>query len=241
MASPAVLVDARQIPIGAHALSFHASPEEAADQAAGFLDGAPQEQAARFWVPDDRTAKVYSDVTARQSPEHVGCIAILPTEQVEPVDGKLRPIAEIREYIRAHPEGVTAAAGTISSYLTDENVPAHVEYESWFDAQERDNSRFLCPYDLRRVPPEAAPQLMHDLGAHHSHVVLSHSDEPGALLLELFIFDSVQEIPPLLHQTLGWAVANDLVRTNGADMPLTLTPGGESAVRDWGERSSVDY
>ena len=241
MATPAVLANPSEIPLGAHALTLHAGPTEAADHVASFLEGAPDSQAARFWVPDGSSAALLAEVVEKRSPAHVGCIAILTTEQVEPTDGKLRPVATIRAYIGEHPEGVTAGAGTISSYLTEENAAAHAEYEAWFDRQSRENCRFACPYDLRSIPVEAGPELLRELGAHHSHVVLSHSDEPGALLLELFLFDRPSEMPEELRETLRWALDRQLVTDGGSDVPLALTAAGEAVVRDWGSRSTVDY
>lgn len=241
MAAPEVLVSPREIPIGGHAVSLHASRREAAEHAARFLDGTPAGQPARFWVTDDRTAAMYAEAAKERSPEHVGCIAILPTEQVEEVDGRLRPVAEVRAYVGAHPGGVTAAGGTISAHLTAENMPAHAEYEAWFDGQAGDRSRFLCPYDLRGLPPESAPEFLRELGAHHSHVVLSHSDEPGARLLELFIFDTPREMPDELRPALAWALDRGLVSAPAPDASLELTPSGEAVVREWGEHSSLDY
>jgi hypothetical protein len=241
MASPEVLDSLSELPPGSHALAFHASRREAAEHAASFLEGTPRGQSAKYWVADDRLAAYYASVAAERCPEHVGCVAALPTEQVEPREGKLRPVSEVRQFVGEHPDGVTAAADTISRYWGPSTMDAHLEYEAWFDRLPRENSRFLCPYDLRTVPAELAPEVMRELGSHHSHVVLSDADDPGARLLELFIFESAHELPDSLRPTLDWAVRSGLVVVTPGRGSLTLTPHGVGVVRDWGEHCTIDW
>jgi len=240
MATPKVLVSAEEIPLGGHAVSFHSSRYEAASHAAEFLSGTPKGQSAKFWAVDSGTAERYVEALNQRSPDHVGCVAVLPTEQVELENDRLRPVATVRSFIEAHPEGVTAAGGTISAHLTAENAAAHAEYEAWFDDHSQENSRYLCPYDLRSIPPEVAPEFLRGLGEHHSHVVLSHSEEPGARLLELFIFDNPRDLVPELRPTLDWAVSEELVHAVSDDSPFALTAAGEAVVRDWSDRSTID-
>ncbi len=236
-----VLDDLKDLPLGAHAVSFHSSRQEAARNAVSFLAGAPEGQAATYWVPDSERADYYRLWLAREAPSQVGCVAILPHEQVTEVDGKLRPVQEVLEFVGRHPEGVTACGETISHYWKPQNIPEHMEYEAWFDRLPRDASRFLCPYDLRTVPPDQAPLVMRELTAHHSHVVLSSSSEPGARLLQLFIFPTVEEIPEPVEGTLGWALKRDLVEILRPVRELSLTTGGERVVADWGQRTTIDW
>ena len=241
MATPTVVVELRDLPVGSHCASFHATREEAARNAISFIAGAPEGQPTSYWVPDKETESYYNLWLAREAPEHIGCVAILPHEQVEMVRGKLRPVEEVRRFIGQHPEGVTAAGETITRYWEPQNVPDHLEYEAWFQSQPMGSSRFLCPYDLRAVPVEMAPQVLRDLGAHHSHVVLSRSVEPGARLLQLFVFPTVEEIPEPVEGTLGWALKKDLVEILRPVRELALTSSGERVVKDWGEHTTIDW
>jgi hypothetical protein len=236
-----VIEDLRQLPQGSHCVSFHTTRQEAARNAASFIAGTPEGQAVTYWVPDSEVASYYSLWVAREAPDHVGCIAILPHEQVEVVDGKLRPVAEVRQFVGSHPDGVTAGGETITRYWTPKNIPDHMEYEAWFQTMPRAESRFLCPYDLRAVPPDLAPVVLRELGAHHSHVVLSASREPGARLLQLFIFPTIDEMPDAADENLGWALKKDLVEIQRPVREVVLTRAGEQVVRDWGERTTVDW
>ena|SRR5580700_3299177 len=236
-----VLDDLSQLPLGAHALSLHASRREAADHAVAFIKGTPEGQAVAYFVPDAALAQYYDDRLSEAAPDHLGCVHALGHEQVEFVDGRLRPVAEVRELIGQHPEGVTAAGETLSQYWAPENMPEHLEYESWFDDQPREDSRFLCPYNLREVPPEMASNVLRELGSHHSHVMLSQCDEPAARLLQLFIFAVPRDLPTSLQATLGWAVAEGLVRVEDAGQEMALTKAGEALVRRWGLEATVNW
>jgi hypothetical protein len=236
-----VIADLRELPPGSHCVSFHASREEAARNAVSFIAGAPEGQATAYWVPDADVAAYYNLWLAREAPDHVGCVAILPHEQVAPDGGKLRPVEEIRQFIAGHPNGVTASGETITRYWNRANVPDHLEYEAWFQEQPMGTSRFLCPYDLRAVPPELAPQVLRELGSLHSHVVLSNSREPGARLLQLFVFPTIEEIPEPVEGTLGWALKKDLVEILRPVRELALTSSGETVVRDWGEHTTINW
>jgi hypothetical protein len=245
MTVPSVAVSATELPKGSHAAAFYADRVEAAEQAAAFLAGAPEGQSARFWVPSDAAAQVYVEAAQMIAPSRVDSIEVLPTEQVEPTEGKLRPVAPVRAFLTEHPEGVTAAGGTISYYWNRESVPEHLEYEQWFNREIADGagdaSRFLCPYDLRTVPAELAPRVMRELGASHSHVVLSATEEPGAHLLELFLFESTELIPSSLTDTLAWAIRDELVQIDPASHTFDLTRKGEHVVREWSKGCSVDW
>ncbi|HXQ95049.1 MAG TPA: hypothetical protein VN864_07805 [Thermoplasmata archaeon] len=234
--------DLEQLPPGSHCLSFHSSEEEAARHAVSFLAGTPAGQDVRYWVRNERQRTYYERWLRETAPEHLGCVAVLAGEQVESDgDGHLRPVGDVVQFVREHPDGVTAGADTLSHYWSSATVPAHLEYESWFDRQPRTGSRFLCPYDLRRVPVDSAAQVMRELGAAHSDVVLSSSGEPGARLLQLFLFTPVASIPPVLDVSLGWAVRSGLVDVLGTEVDLRLTPAGDDVVRDWSARAILDW
>jgi|SRR5579871_110154 len=238
---PVLLTSVAELPVGSHCLSFHASLDESADHAAEFLAGAPEGQAAAYWVADSALQSYYQDRLSEGAPDQVGCVMVLAGEQVHPVEGRLRPVPEIQEFVGAHPEGVSGAAETISLYWTPETVPDHLEYETWFDNQPRGHSRFLCPYDLRLVPAGDAPEILRELGRHHSHVVLSPSTEPAVRLLQLFVFETVPEVPGPLSETLEWAVENGYVRVQGDRQELGLTPAGNSVVEAWAGVTSIDW
>lgn len=240
MTRPEILLSPASVPLGAHCLSLHATRREAEDQAIAFLEGTPEGQDARYWVSDATTEQLYSEEVRDRIPAHVGCIAVLPGEQVVTRDGKLRPADEVQAFIATHPEGVTAAADTISAYWTPETLPAHLEYESWFERQPRLGSRFLCPYDLRTVPPSMGAQVMGALGSLHSHVVLSSSVGSGARLLQLFVFGSVDRLPSSLRTTLEWATQRGFVRTESPDRRLSLTDEGVATIRGWSDRARLE-
>jgi hypothetical protein len=237
MTAPEVIEDLADLPLGSHCVSFHADEEEAARQAASFLAGSPPQQPTHYWVADVAAAeRCARELLRRTDPEHVGCVAILSREQVEFVGGRLRPIPEVTEFVEAHPEGVTAGGETLSHYWSPGDVPEHLEYEAWFDEQPRENSRFLCPYDLRRIPPHLAPTILRDLGSHHSHVALSRSAEPIEELLELFVFGLPSELPVRLLPTFEAAAAAGLVTAASPTAELRLTVAGEHRVQEWSDR-----
>jgi hypothetical protein len=236
MTAPEVIEDLALLPLGAHCISFHADEDEAAVQAASFLSGAPQGQATAYWVPEHSQADLTNDELARRDPDHVGCVAILSHEQVEFVAGHLRPVPEIRAFVGAHPEGVSAGAATLSHYWTPATIPDHLEYESWFQEQPRDHSRFLCPYDLRRIPAHLAPTILRDLGAHHSHVALSHSADPVEELLELFVFSSWSVLPSELLPTFEEALTSGLLVSPTPAEEFHLSDAGELLVQRWSDR-----
>ena len=240
-AMPEVVGDPSGLPLGSHCLSLHADPEEAADHAVRFIAGSPEGLEPSYWVTDPELASDYNQRLASLAPAHVGCVSVLDHEQVHPVDGRLRPVPEIAGFLLAHPNGVTGGADTISSHWTVEDLPAHLEYETWFDAQPRRGSRFLCPYDLRRIPPALAPEVLRELGAHHSHVVLSSSDDSAVRLLQLFVFGSPEELPPQLWESYRWAKEEGLLREGAPPEPLDHTEMGTDLVRRWSETTTVDW
>jgi hypothetical protein len=237
---PQVIDDLVHLPLGSHCVSFHVSQEEAADHAASFLAGTPEDQAASYWVGDASLLPYYEEKLAETAPRQVGCVHLLETEQVAPEDGHLRPIPTVKEFVGAHPEGVTAAGETLSLYWTRETIPEHMEYEQWFDTLPRDDSRFLCPYDLRRVPPELAPSVLRDLGAHHSHAVLSASLEPAVRLLQLFVFATPSDLPDQLKDSRRWAEEHGLIAPTGPHEEMSLTEAGNQVVREWSLATVVD-
>jgi hypothetical protein len=238
---PETVASLAHLPIGSHCVSFFVSREEAAAQAVDFLAGAPQGQASSYWVPDRETVAYYQNRLSGRSPDKVDSVHFLSTEQVQAREGKLRPVDEVLEFVGKHPEGVTAAGETLSRYWTPDTVPDHLEYEAWFDEQPRTSSRFLCPYDIRRVPPEQAPEILRTLGTHHSHTLLSDSTEPAVRLLQLFVFGSAPAVPNVLEPTLGWAVRGRLLEFEGDQYDLGLAPLGEKIVQDWGQVAAIGW
>lgn len=236
---PELLDRLDRLPTGTHCVSLFASSEEAETQALDFIRGAPADQATAYWVPEPQAADAYNARLAAEASDHVGCVLFLPTEQVEVVEGHLRPVSAVREFVAAHPKGVTAAGATLSYYWAPENVSAHLEYEGWFDNLNHEGSRFLCPYDLRTVPPERAPEILRSLGDHHSHVVLSRSTEPAIRLLQLFVFASAYEIPEALETQLGWAIRRELAYSGHPSGELALTESGDRIVREWSATAIV--
>ncbi|HTZ62150.1 MAG TPA: hypothetical protein VMC82_05900 [Thermoplasmata archaeon] len=236
-----VLEDLAELPLGSHALSLHADADEAEDHAIRFLSGTPEGGTAIYFVNDERTSAEYNARLADVSPGHVGCVVALGHEQVELVDGKLRPAREVQEFFADHQDGVTAGGDTLSMYWTSTNVPEHLEYEQWFDQQPRVDSRFVCPYDLRKVPSDQATEILAELGRHHSHVVLSSSPEPAIRLLQLFVFETAGDLPRQLAANLRWAVEQGYVHPSGPLDPLQLTPTGLALVHEWGDRTTVDW
>ena len=237
---PEVVEDLAQLPVGSHCLSFHADPEEAADHAVRFLASTPEGVRPSYWVSDEQLAAYYNHRLALEAPGHAGCVAVLEGEQIGPVDGRLRPVPELREFVSGHPEGVTGGADTISLYWNAENVPEHLEYERWFHYQPRGRSRFLCPYDLRRVPPALGPEVLRELGDHHSHVALSSSEEVAVRLLELFVFATSKDVPRELAETHRWAKEEGLLREGAPTERLSLTDSGTETVRKWSENTIVN-
>jgi hypothetical protein len=239
---PEVVDLAADLPRGSHALSLHADDVEAREHAVSFLSGTPRGQSASYWIGDGSQLAEYQSDLRAHDPSHVGCVAILPHEQVTPQgDGRLRPAEEVRSFLGGHPEGVTAGGDTLSLYWTDRTIPAHLEYEAWISGQSFDESRLICPYDLRRVPPAQAPRVLRELGDHHSHVVLSGSGQPAVRLLQLFVFSDASRLPEPLRDTLDWALKAGLARLDAAGRDLSLTEAGEEIVAEWSQQTTVDW
>jgi hypothetical protein len=236
---PAVLENLEKLPPGSHAVSFHASRAEAERHALDFIRGAPEGQPVSYWVSRADLAHRYNELLAREDPRHVGCVVPLPTEQVELREGRLRPVSAVFAFIEQHPDGATAAGETISSHWNASNVDAHLEYEAWFDAQPRDDFRYLCPYDLRQIPSTHPEQVMRELGRVHPQVVFSPSPEPAVRLLQLFVFEKIRELPPVQELNLGWALRTELVQSIRSPAELELTHRGDDVVAEWSARTMV--
>jgi hypothetical protein len=239
MTFPAIVNDPRQLPLNSHAVSFHVTWEEAAEHAASFLAGTPVGQPARFWAHAGSAVPVYADAVDLLAPQLRDSLYALTEEQVAASDGKLRPIPEIQRFFAAHPAGISAGGNTLSLYWNAENLPQHLEYERWVNEQPREASRLLCPYDLRRVPPERASEAMRALGASHSHVVLSDTDDREAQVLQLFLFESIEHLPRSLEEGYRAAVREGLVGIEPLRRSLDLTPEGVRAVREWSRRAGM--
>lgn len=225
---PLIVQDLSELPLGSHCLELHSSEDEAADHAAAFLAGADDPKATSYWVADDKLLAFNQDRMARRDPALPTVLHTLEGPQAVPTDGKLRPTREVIRFIRAHPEGVTAGAATITRYWSREQIPAYLEYEQWFHQQARDQSRFLCPYDLRRVPVDLAPTVLPELVSHHSHLTLSTGPHPMALLVQFLAFPSQARVPEDLRRALAWSVQEGLIELKGAERRPVLALKGEA-------------
>ena len=230
-----------RLPNGAHCVSLYSSREEAADHAAAFLSGTPAEKTAAFWVSDSALLPLYVERVEHHATGQVGCVRLLQGGQVEPRNGHLRPVDEVAGFLAAHPEGVCAGADTIPEHWAPASVDDHLQYEQWFDAQPRDSSRFLCPYDLRRVPGPHALHVLRRLGAQHSHVRHSASGEPAARLLQLFVFPTPASLPEPTRPIFRWAIDAGYVRAGGPEQPFELTPSGRELVDRWARETTLDW
>ncbi|MDE1819238.1 MAG: hypothetical protein KGJ23_02840 [Euryarchaeota archaeon] len=205
---PILLKDLSSLPSGTHAIAFHDSGEEEAEHAVAFLRGASDPGATAYWVAEPWVADLVREKLPRISARFEGAIRDLQGPQVAATQRVLRPVPEIAEFVSAHPRGVSAGADAVSYYWTREDVPRIEEYESWFDQQPRGGSRFLCPYDLRRIPLDMAPSLMRQLGSAHDHLTLSDSEDPISRLVQAFLFASPQGVPEGLRGTVDEALDN---------------------------------
>jgi hypothetical protein len=221
------------LPTGSHCVSLHTTQDEAADHAASFLAGTPSEQAASYWVPTGGLLPLYRSKVGARRPDRVTSVRVLVGPQVERVEGKLRPVEQVLEFVGRHPEGVTAGAETISWYWTADDIRDHLEYEEWFQSLPRGRSRFLCPYDLRRVPAADAPEILAELGAQHTHVALSPSNDDIVQMLQVFVFGTFDRVPRQFEEAVAWAVESGFVTVRDADGAMSLTRSGVAAVSDW--------
>jgi hypothetical protein len=228
-----VVEDASELPQGSHALSLFVTQREAAETAADFLAGAPADQAASYWVADERLLPMYQAAVGERAPARVDSVQVLDGPQVQKVGPELRPVEQVEDFVREHPDGVTGAGETITWYWTPEQVPEYLEYEQWFQEQARTSSRFMCPYNLRDIPAADAPEILRALGARHSHLVPTTSSVRTARVLQLFVFPTASEIPGRLREELDWAVREGYVSVpEETDVP-ELTSAGQDLLVDW--------
>lgn len=235
---PELISDLSKLPTGSHCLELFASEEEAADRAAAFLAGAEDPEATSYWVADDRLVALNRKHVARRDPRHEGNVHRLRGPQVVRREGVLRPTGEIIRFVKDHPEGVTGGAAAITGYWTREEIPAYLEYEEWFHRQARGRSRFLCPYDLRKVPVDLAAEVLPELARHHSHLVVSSVRQPAALLVQLLVFPSAESVPEEHRKVLDWAVREGLLGLEGHEKRPVLARKGEDlalALQDFEE------
>lgn len=219
---PTLLEDLSTLPPGSHCLALHASREELAEQAASFLAGAEDPDRTTFWVADDRLLAYARQKVRTRAPALEGRVLRLDGPQVVSEGELLRPAPEIVRFIRAHPEGVTAGAATITTYWSRESVPAHLEYEDWFQDAPRAGCRYLCPYDLRRIPVEMAAEVLPTLARKHTHLVLSKVHGPAPELLQLLLFTRGPRAPPALEGAQAWAIREGLLIRQGERLVLSL-------------------
>jgi hypothetical protein len=223
-----------QVPVGAHCLSLHATQEEAADHAAAFLSGSPPEHATSYWVAQAGLVPLYRERIGAVDPRHVRSIRVLAGPQVHRVDHRLRPVEEITSFFERHPEGATCGADTITWYWTPDDIRDHLEYEQWFQLQPRVRNRFLCPYDLRRIPLDDAVPVLRELADHHSHLVFSRDRQNPIRLLQLMIFVNTDDIPTTMSSDLDWAVDAGYATVGDETGSLSPTLTGRDLLESWG-------
>jgi len=228
-----LLNSASELPTGSHCVSFHATQDEACEQAVAFLEGARADQASAYWVANQSLVPMYRTRLQSRVPDRKDSVHALGHSQVHQVGEVLRPAPEVLEFISHHPDGVTAGGETITWFWTPETIHDYMEYETWFERQPRLNSRFICPYNLRRVPPQAAASVLHELGEHHSHVVLSRAPAKAVRLIQLFLFANAREVPEMLQHDLTWAVDAGLVQVHEPSPILFLTASGHQLIEEW--------
>lgn len=220
------------LPPGSHALSFYASPPEAARNVAKFLRGAQKRsQRAMVLTSSDQMMGLYRGEVARRAPKMLDALRRIPGPHARPTPDGLRPLTEVMEFAAAHPEGATLCGDTIPGFLDRRTLPGILDYEDWFDGLRPYPHRGLCPYDLGRLPVERAPEALARLARAHSHAVLSDDPSPAVRFLQLFVLPHVEN-PPDEH--LGWlarAVDYGLVERDHPERPVALTPRGENFAR----------
>ncbi|HTP54251.1 MAG TPA: hypothetical protein VML94_04705 [Thermoplasmata archaeon] len=223
--------DLSQLPTGAHCLDLFSSEDEAAEHATAFLAGALDPDASSYWVAGNSLLAYCQEKASERDPSLSDRFHVLDGPQVLPTHGKLRPAPEVVRFLKAHPDGVTAAAATITEYWTREQIPGYIEYERWFDEQERSSSRFLCPYDLRKVPTDLAASVLPQLIASHSHVALSKYPNPASQMLQLLIFPQRDLVPSEFRPLLDWGLTERNLLWKATDDGLELTAQGEHFAR----------
>ncbi len=228
-----LLQAASDLPIGAHCVSFHASQQEACDQAVSFISGCPNDQAASYWVAERTLLPMYESELKARLPQRPDVVHVLGHSQVHKVGDVLRPVPEVLAFIGQHPEGVTAGGETLTWFWTPETIHEHLEYERWFETQPRQRSRFICPYNLRKVPPGDVLEVLRELSEHHSHVVLSQSRDRPVRLMQLFLFANADSIPEALRPDLRWAVDAGYVQVESPSPLLFLSASGRQLLDDW--------
>lgn len=235
---PQVVWDPQELSVGSHSLCLYADAAEAAEKEARYLAGTPDGLFATFLVSGPARADAAMAQLRHAAPRLVLALQQFEGEHVEAVDGRLRPVRAIRELLAAHPEGVSAGADTFSSHWGPESVEAHLEYEQWFDGQARERSRFLCAYDLARIPAASLAETLDSLGRHHSHVVLSGSSEPAVRFAQLLAFGTPARVPVRLRENLLWAIEERYLRTLGPHDPLVVAVRGRDCFSEWASRAT---
>lgn len=224
---PEVVSDLAELPPGSHCLSFYASDEEAADQAAAFLAGAEDPRSATYWVADGKLLAYTRKRVRARAPAMTSRVKVLGGPQAVRTGAHFRPTVEVVRFVSEHPEGVTAAGQTITRYWTRETIPGHVEYEQWFHQQPRRNCRFLCPYDLRRVPADLAGKVLPMLAQNHSHMALSKVPDPASLILQLSVSPRLADVPKELEGILNWSLTQGFTKLDKDRSAVSMALEGE--------------
>lgn len=220
------------LPPGSHAVSFHGSLDEAVRNMAGFVRGGYffRQPSAVFSNDADRIAR-YRAAVAPENPWLKEAFHEIAGLHVRNEPGGWRPIDAPMRFASEHPEGVSICGDTLAGAIDRSNLEEALRYEAWFDALRPFPHRAMCPYDLGRMPVELANEVLPGMAARHSHVVLSSDPRPSVQLLQLLVVPSLSDAPPIALHWRSRALDRGLLRPEGDDRALRLTPRGELLVR----------
>ncbi len=223
---------AEELPTGSHAIGLYGSRTEAARTMGSFLRGARSRgQRAMVLTSNDAMLTLYRGEVRKQAPGLLDSVRRIDGPHARPTPVGLRPIPEVLEFARAHPEGATMSGDTIPTFLDRRSLANILAYEDWFDSLRPFPHRGLCPYDLTKIPVDRAHEALERLARAHSHGVLSTDPNPGVRFLQLLLLPHVEN-PPAEH--LGWlarAVDLGLMERDRSEESVELTPRGANFAR----------
>ena len=227
------VANASDLPPGSHALSFHASLDEAVRTMADFLLGAHYyNQPARVYTDNDERWRRYRDAVSVESPWLADAVQRIPGPHTCPTPDGRRPVEAAMAFANDHPNGATLAGDTIPDAFDRGSAPEYLRYEAWFDGLRPFRHRAMCPYDLVRMPVVGSGELIRGLLANHSHVVLSSDARPAVRLVQLLALPSLDEAPREWARWIDRARDRGLIdRSRTPDAPVALTMRGSLAVR----------
>ncbi|MCI4322406.1 MAG: MEDS domain-containing protein [Thermoplasmata archaeon] len=220
------LPTAEAAPPDSHTLSFHASPSEAAGTVAAFLKGAAEcSQPGIVFTSREEMLRRYQAEVHRIAPELEVAFRQLAGPHVHETSDGLRPPDEVMALAAAHPTGVSMCGDTLSQFLSEQNLPEVLAYETWYESLRPFPHRGLCPYDLSSLPTRDLDRTLTQLVGAHSHVVLSHDPRPHVQLVQMLVTPLVRDPPPGSWEVLERAMDQGLIEWSGrgpATVGLTI-------------------